>query len=271
MSSIWFDGSGNSVADYRFWRAQEVDDEGGGIGGNNLFNSQFNRTIEYRSNPDDITTSPDTGTVETNDDDELFITIHLSDREDRRILDDKILGTLVQLSTGDNDALYQIDGDVSHVAGRYVIPVLAADDNASSFVNNNAANTDQLHVRFQTNSMSLPVMKRILRDVSERQLFLTNFPTEPWQIASGVSAVEFGSTDAILYYTDSTRRITLGFGTHVDREVTKSLEVGVGIRIYKDDDNFVQGIIETIQHLSLYSRITLEADTRVSASNVIRE
>ena len=80
--------------------------------------------------------------------------------------------------------------------------------------------------------MSLPVMKRILRDVSERQLFLTNFPTEPWQIASGVSAVEFGSTDAILYYTDSTRRITLGFGTHVDREVTKSLEVGVGIRIY---------------------------------------
>ena len=87
MSSIWFDGSGNSVSDYRFWRAQEADDEGGGIGGNNLFNSQFNRTIEYRSNPDDITTSPDTGTVETNDD-ELFITINLSDREDRRILDD---------------------------------------------------------------------------------------------------------------------------------------------------------------------------------------
>ena len=108
MSTLYFDGSGNSVADYRFWRAQEVDEEGGGIGGNNLFNSQFNRTIEYRSNPDDITTSPDTGTVEVNDDDELFITINLSDREDRRILDDKILGTLVQLSTGDNDALYQI-------------------------------------------------------------------------------------------------------------------------------------------------------------------
>ena len=75
--------------------------------------------------------------------------------------------------------------------------------------------------------------------------------------------MELGSTDSILYYTDSVRLITLGFGTRVDREVTKSLEVGVGIRIYKDDDNFVQGIIETIQHLSLYSRITLEADTRV--------
>ena len=101
MSTIFFDGSGNSVSDYRFWRAQEEDE---GIGGNNLFNSQFNRTIEYRSNADDITTSPDTGTVEVNDDDELFITINLSDREDRRILGDKILGTLVQLSTGDNDA-----------------------------------------------------------------------------------------------------------------------------------------------------------------------
>ena len=134
MSTLYFDGNGNSVADYRFWRAQEEDE--GGIGGNNLFNSQFNRTIEYRSNADDITTSPDTGTVETNDDDELFITINLSDREDRRILDDKILGTLVQLSTGDNDALYQIDGDVSHTAGRYVIPVLAADDNALAFVSN---------------------------------------------------------------------------------------------------------------------------------------
>ena len=98
MSTIYFDGNGNSVADYRFWRAQEADEEGG-IGGNNLFNSQFNQAIEYRSNPDDITTSPDTGTVEMNDDDELFITINLSDREDRRILDDKILGTLVQLST----------------------------------------------------------------------------------------------------------------------------------------------------------------------------
>ena len=172
MSTIYFDGNGNSVADYRFWRAQEVDEEGGGIGGNNLFNSQFNRTIEYRSNANDITTSPDTGTVEMNDDDELFITINLSDREDRRILDDKILGTLVQLSTGDNDALYQIDGDVSHTAGRYVIPVLAADDNASAFVNNNAANTDQLHVRFQTNSMSLPVMRRSSR--SDRLIVMNN-------------------------------------------------------------------------------------------------
>ena len=78
MSTLIFDGGGNGVADYRFWRAQEADDEGGG---NNLFNSQFNQTIEYRSNPNDITTAPDTGTVEANAEGDLFILslIHISE------------------------------------------------------------------------------------------------------------------------------------------------------------------------------------------------